>query len=143
MGFLDWHPSFELGHPVLDADHRLLAASINHLVDVSFGTAAPMECRGDRHPRITAAVVALRQTVSDHFRDEEALMRMAGYPALAAHQRQHEELIAEFDRFAAYFRSPEDEIASQVTAFLRDWFSTHIRMWDEPLVLWLANRPEE
>jgi hemerythrin-like metal-binding protein len=84
----------------------------------------------------------LRKVTQRHFQVEETIMRNAGYPAMAGHYRQHEDLLADFDSFAAGFYKTRDESTAHAIRFLQQWFEYHVQIWDQPLVTWLDQRPD-
>jgi len=81
MALLHWRESLALGVRVIDDDHRRLIDSINRLsVIIALGA----------EPAAVAAILdELSEHTRGHFRREEMLMRLAGYPGYAAHCALH------------------------------------------------------
>lgn len=138
MAYLKWDGTLDLGHPIIDHDHAGMADAINTLA----GFYAPdAQCDPDRRAKIGQAIAELRQATAKHFQSEQWIMENAGYPTLAAHRRQHDDLLAEFDAFSAQFQVTPASEGEHVLRFLRDWFVFHVQTWDEAFVRWLAGRP--
>lgn len=115
--FIRWDKSLETGHPLVDAEHRILVLLFRKL-DVAIKTQQSDETV--RH--IIREVV---RCVEFHFLSEENLMRETAYPGLKAHQAFHAELLIELnlyvDKIAAQREFPED-----LLFFLNHWLSKHI-----------------
>jgi hemerythrin len=120
--FIHWDKSLETGHPLVDAEHRILVLLFRKL-DVSLKTHQPPEVM--RH--IIREVV---RCVEFHFQSEENLMRETDYPGLEAHQSVHAELLIELNAYvakiAAHREFPED-----LLSFLNQWLTLHIAEHDQ------------
>jgi len=92
--FLVWRNEWTLGVDFMDQDHRLLAASLNQI-------APHLLPSSDRRwpwsgaEQLLAGLDALAARTREHFRREEIVMRLSGYPGLAEHQAEHALLMAE------------------------------------------------
>jgi len=82
---LVWHPTYECGHAVIDADHRKLFDLANDLVVAT--------CKGNLK-KATRLHRDLIERALRHFAVEEALLSRAGLPPteLQAHALEHERL---------------------------------------------------
>lgn len=81
---LVWDSSYASGHPLIDAQHQALFELANQVLDQ---TLAPDGPRTEDLQRLLAHV-------AQHFHDEEALLRQAGFPGLRAHAQEHAALLA-------------------------------------------------
>lgn len=142
MAYLSWNDSLELGHPIIDPDHQGLVEAINRLARLIGPEAGDGLAEDERRKQVAAASQALREATEKHFQSEAWIMETAAYPALKAHQNQHQQLLAEYDAFAADFLHPAGGNAEPALNFLRDWFLYHMQTWDQSFVSWLAERPE-
>ncbi len=115
---LVWRASYEVGHPVVDGDHRALFERANTL----FSAAAT----GRPKAEIVAHVEVLIADATAHFAREQAIAASAGRPLDAAHLRAHAELAGKARSLAA--RHAQDELpVAELLAFLaRDLLAGHI-----------------
>jgi hemerythrin len=143
MPYIQWNSSKDLGHAVIDREHRELMELVNRLVEALFDPAAEDdETPHVRKRQIADAVDALGRATAAHFASEESIMLGLGYPALAEHRDQHASLIAQFDDFAAHFRSEAAGSVAMALRFLREWFEYHIEFYDAPLTRWISEQAE-
>jgi len=118
LATLEWSESYSVGIPRLDAQHKVLIRVINQL-----------EEERRTGGLIVAVFAELRRYVKEHFRDEEAMMRAAGYADLDAHiqgHRQFEEWLTSIQMVYNSGGASAYYIAESVHQFLKDWLITHI-----------------
>jgi len=84
---MEWRPSWESGHPLIDDEHRQLMEMANNLLDLSLSQADPAAIR--------LPLDQLLAHVRKHFDDEEAALSAVGYPELPAHAGLHADLVQE------------------------------------------------
>lgn len=82
---LSWHAAYECGNPVIDEQHRCLFADANNLLGAVLSARPEAE--------VAALVNALVRDVVQHFKDEEVIIRKAGYPKAAEHAAIHSALV--------------------------------------------------
>jgi hemerythrin len=131
MAFIDWNDGYSVHVREIDAQHRLLFDLINRLHD-AMKVGKSREVLGGIFSEL------LRYTV-DHFRTEETLLRLHGYPESTAHLREHHELTKQAAALKERFAKGE-MITLQVMDFLRDWLTNHILKSDKQYVAHLAAR---
>jgi hemerythrin len=129
MSLFLWKPSYELGIPEIDADHRQLVSMINDLYTaIKAGHGAVF--RGQ-------TIDGLLDYVRRHFETEESFMRACRYPLLADHQQAHrifqEELVA-MDQSRRTGSSPS---AIDLLTFLCNWMRDHVTTVDRELGVYL------
>jgi hemerythrin len=132
--FFEWNSHVELGHPLIDEQHRRLFSLSEAVAQSLAGSPA--------HRPTEAALRALIDFVREHFATEEGLMRGAGFPETAEHARLHDLLLAELDAYCRKVRQ-EDNAGLTLTglvAFLWHWLVMHINVADRELVEWLRAR---
>lgn len=120
--FLQWRNELNIGVPEIDSEHRYLVALVNNLYDKF--TAHSME------DSLRDTFVHLIRYVDRHFKNEEALMRAAGYPLLQEHQRQHEVLEDKVSELAELYLTDKEHITAETMDFLKDWISVHVMKED-------------
>lgn len=91
---LVWREHYLSGHPVIDAQHRRLFDLANRLLDAI--------SNGVDKETVFVIITALVDAVAEHFADEEAIQRAAGYPDVGHHADEHARLLAKATRFKQY-----------------------------------------
>ncbi len=107
-----------LAHDGIDAQHQLLIDIVGHVDRV-------VREAGDRRA-LSALLSRLYDTARAHFRDEERLMRSAGYPGLAQHRAHHDQLLGRLAGFIAGIEAETLVFDSNAVDVLRDWVIHHI-----------------
>lgn len=127
--FIHWSPSLETGHPLVDAEHRILVLLFRKL-DIAIKTDQTSES-------IRQIVREVVKCVEFHFQSEENVMRETAYPGFDAHQSCHSELLFELnvyvDKIASRREFPED-----LLSFLNEWLAQHIATHDRLVVKHVA-----
>ena len=118
MAFIEWKPSYLVHVDELDRQHQRLVQLINSLHDAM---------------KIGAPKQALERIVSDlatytrfHFGNEERLMRLHGYPDIADHIQEHNQLTATVTRFEEDLRAGKVALSVSLMQFLKSWLTGHI-----------------
>lgn len=141
MSYIAWNASKELGHGVIDREHREIVELLNRLVEILFDRDADDDALpAVRKGQVAAAVDALGRATAAHFASEDAIMQAVDYPGAGEHRRQHAELLAQYEDFAVHFCGPQGGSIALALRFLREWFEYHIEHYDAPLVLWLREQ---
>jgi len=116
-----WSSVFQIGHPLIDAQHRQLFSAVNEFVDTI------RRCRSGA--QVDKIVAFLNKYVVEHFADEERCMEECGYPLLAIQREQHARFTRDFSRLAAEIR---DKIVSErmfmmfrIQLLVVDWIVNH------------------
>lgn len=116
---LTWRSAaYTSGHPLIDRQHRLLFDQSNRLL------AAVLEVQSAEE--IEAAFEDLTAEVQDHFRDEEAILRSCGYPAVDAHAVMHRELVDSAAALLEKFRAGLLGVGELFEFLARDVIAKHL-----------------
>jgi hemerythrin len=122
MAFLEWKPNYSVQVDEIDRQHQRLIQLINSLHDAM---------------KVGAPKPALERIISDlvtytrfHFRSEERLLQLHGYPGVAAHIVEHERLTETVVRFEEDLRSGKVAISISLMQFLKTWLTGHILSTD-------------
>jgi hemerythrin len=118
---VEWGPHIEIGHALIDEQHRELFRCINEFVE------AIRTCRTSS--QVDDVINFLDTYVHEHFKSEEEAMEEHGYPFLKEQKEQHE-------RFSTYFASLKEEISKdldhnrqfllfKIQVFVMDWLVNH------------------
>jgi hemerythrin-like metal-binding protein len=116
--FVTWREDLAIGIGAVDEDHRKLFGLINNLQTAIYYPA------GETFER--QALNELVDYTKYHFTREEELMERNGYPELAAHKRQHQEMIAKVQSYLDAYESDREGTVQALTLFLKDWLIHHI-----------------
>lgn len=125
-----WKPSYEIGVPEIDAQHRALVRLINQLFD------AMKEDRGQA--AMSLILDELFDYVQLHFTTEENCMRDHGYGDLQQHVHEHLDLTAQVVHYRKLHGRGERVPTQDVLKFLCEWLRDHITSSDRGFGEFLA-----
>lgn len=135
MTLFHWRDALSLNVPAIDDDHKTLINLLNRL---HF-----MHLAGDETEAIGAVMWELVRYTQRHFRREEMLMRLSGYPGYEAHKRIHKALSERVqDYYTNYRAKPTRFNIKKLYDFMADWLLVHISKEDmkiQPYVARLGN----
>jgi hemerythrin len=123
MSAFTWSESYSVHVQQFDAQHRKLFEIINELAEAM---------RIGKGEAVVKDVVGkLAVYTRTHFLQEEVAMRQTGYPALEAHQTQHNKLMADVEKYKADLNEGHKPNTIAVLAFLQKWLVDHIQKSDK------------
>lgn len=125
MPLLQWKPSYSVGVPAVDFEHREMIEMIN-------GLYRQLEDTPDASA-VAAVLGKIHAQISAHFALEERLMRAAGYGEYAAHKGSHEELLDEIRDLMDSWHGDPQAGKVMLQRSLSDWFSQHFSTFDARL----------
>lgn len=130
MQLLPWLAEYELGHPVIDDQHRKWF----QLTNVFLKKAYAGEADSAAVEKALEAAVAYAQY---HFEAEEAFMRSFGYPEskLGSHISAHNAFVDKFSELAQLRRQGSPETVQKMIDFLTGWLRRHILETDIKYIL--------
>ena len=132
MAYFEWTSAIELGHPLIDNQHKRLLALAEAVVDPLLNS--------KQHQPGADELQALIDYAQEHFAMEEGLMREAGYMDLAMHANQHASLLTELRTYCNRVRRGQNTNPAGMVAFLWNWLVLHLDAADRKLVVWLQAR---
>jgi hemerythrin len=138
--FLAWRPEWELGIASMDADHRTLVEQLNRIARPLMLSSADDDAatRARLYLGLTRGLRNLGATTRIHFDREEALMRIADYPWIGEHKREHAMLHAEFTEFLRENSGMRiRKLKLSALESLKGWFLGHLLDMDRHLALYL------
>jgi hemerythrin len=110
---IEWKDSFRIGDEAIDRQHQEL-----------FELANAMFVAGDQ-AALRLCAIKLYQHVREHFADEEALMKMVGFPGYQAHVESHNRILKNLGEVShAIGKDAMDP--KVIVEFLTDWGLKHI-----------------
>ena len=125
-----WQPSYNLGIPIVDEQHRGIVSTINSLCF------AIQNKHGNEMLRPVITMVTEYTRI--HFEIEEDFLNKCGYPDLEKHRTLHKELTQELSHTSQesiWNRDPQ-----KFLIFLKDWWIHHICKEDRVFTQYLSNR---
>jgi methyl-accepting chemotaxis protein len=120
---LEWGPNWESGHPVIDADHKMLVQYVNDLNRAIVGGVGKDIAAGILNNLVKYTV--------DHFAREEAIWANGGLKSLAEHKRVHADLAAKVGTFQQDFLAGKVSLTVDLMSFLRGWLINHVFKTDK------------
>ena len=131
--FLEWQKDYDVGHALIDYDHRNLCNLINALHRDAHADLAP--------DKVKQAYINLTHYVEEHFSREETLFQDTDYPASEDHIRQHREIEKRVRTGAELFsRHPDGFDTNDFLDFLRTWLTNHILKTDQGYLPYIQNK---
>lgn len=121
--FLLWRDDWQLGNDCLDEQHVELADILNQLHH--FVVCDDTKPR-DRKIRICQQLSKLVDIARRHFKTEEALMRVHGYPRLGEHHREHAVLLAELQEWTREIETGYKPFTLETLTALKHWQIDHV-----------------
>ena len=135
MALLCWRDSLALHAPAIDNDHKRLFELLNR---VRF-----LDLAGDDPQAIGEALSELLLYTQTHFRREERLMELGGYPGIEAHRRIHRRFTDRVAELTARFRAnPSGFRISEICELLAEWLVDHVLGEDMRLRPYVTNLAE-
>lgn len=119
---MTWSTDFAVDIDEIDDQHKTLfelVDQLHHAIREHRGSAACLQ-----------VLTELIEYTHVHFKLEESLMRMAGYPHLEQHKAQHADLIAEVTSLHERVAGGHAAVSFELLAFLRTWLIKHIKQSD-------------
>jgi hemerythrin len=131
MKRMKWEDSFNLGIPLLDAQHRRIVEMINTLLETPV-----LEYSSETFSDLLTKSIAY---ATEHFTSEEAFMEEINYPGIAAHRLEHKEFLVRIAEESKNAMEKKNEEADLLPFFIR-WLSYHILTTDMHIVKYQAAR---
>ncbi|HTH13782.1 MAG TPA: bacteriohemerythrin, partial [Spirochaetia bacterium] len=129
-GRIVWSAALEVGHKVIDAQHKRLVDLVNRLsAALRSGQARATQ------EKVLAELIDYTQT---HFGDEETLFKASKYPDQKGHLAQHQDFVQTVSQFQADFTAGRVVLGSDTLKFLKDWLVNHIQGTDRGIVKYLG-----
>jgi hemerythrin-like metal-binding protein/PAS domain S-box-containing protein len=117
--FVEWSDDLSVGIKFIDDEHKGLLEQLNHCRQVS----------NDSDGAFGESLEKLSDYTINHFKREEKIMELCGYPGLANHRQVHRLLLKQFaEKRQHYQKGILNEGALLV--FLNSWLVDHIKTMD-------------
>jgi hemerythrin-like metal-binding protein len=129
---LNWDVKLNIGHELIDAQHKELIESFNEFVEA---------CKASKgKENLNKTVDFLENYVATHFAAEERLMRNSDYPDIDSHLALHDEFRSKFLEMKTELNQTgtSTSLAIEMNEFLLRWFIIHIKGADAELGRYLG-----
>lgn len=134
-----WSEDFSVGNDFIDGQHRDLFALVALISDL----ATHPEPTPEDETAVARTLLALRNYVRVHFRDEERMMAEAGYPDLIEHIEEHRTFVEWLNILEDARRMPNysfSETVRHMSRYLTDWLVDHVLGSDKRYVPYLRGK---
>ena len=127
IDMFEWRTEYSVQIAEIDAQHKRLfeLAAELHLA----------RSQGKAKAVLGQALSRLVEYTKSHFANEEEFMRRFGYPGIATHKVEHEQLTAQVIEFQERFERHEACLTYDLMVFLKSWLERHIKGSDQKYAL--------
>lgn len=120
-----WAESMSVGHPTIDEHHQKLIDLFNEV-----GQLIETEQKTPLFSTIKI-ISELNIYAIFHFKEEERLMEINGFPDLEAHCKLHEEFAAKLFKFKEEYLHRDPLVNYELFDYLSQWILEHIMLEDQ------------
>jgi hemerythrin-like metal-binding protein len=132
MAEITWSPGLSVGVTEFDREHQRLIGTINELRRAM--------SRGEGRHVVRSVLESLVEYARTHFAHEEQLLREHGYPGLAAHKKEHDDITQKVAALREDFYRGNVSIALEIHDLLTGWLEHHIQETDKAYAQFLNQR---
>ena len=134
MSLEPWNKSMELGHPIIDGQHRRLYSLVLELNTALENNSAP--------GLISRYLQDLLECALTHFESEERIMDRARYPGLEQHKAIHADLLDKGQKIAQAYAAGGVLLNETLATFFAEWTLKHIQEEDRQAVEFIFNKKD-
>ncbi|CAA7617703.1 Methyl-accepting chemotaxis protein [Magnetospirillum sp. LM-5] len=128
---MEWNADYDTGDQAVDAQHHAFFDHVNKTFAAMMG--------GDSSGVTGAAIADIVVEMTEHFREEEALMSRLAYPAIDHHRESHRRFLEQAGALKADMESGKDGAVNRTFEYLAAWTREHFAKDDHDLALFLRN----
>lgn len=126
MAFLKWSDELSVGVSIIDTQHKKLVDMLNEFYDNLNN--------GSNENNLKKLVQAMVEYSDIHFKTEEAYFIKFEYSGTKEHIHAHEAFKVKAGDMMAKINSGKQIISMEITGFLRDWLTNHIKIEDKKYI---------
>lgn len=119
----NWQDSYSVGITTMDDQHKQLIGIISDLYDAM--------AKGKGRQILDEVFTRLEEYTLTHFRSEEKLMKLYGYPDYQCQLEQHQKFVDQLVSLRKKSASTTEPVSVQTVSFMRDWLINHILKEDK------------
>ena len=122
--WIEWTPDLSIGVEKIDNQHKELIKRFNNLADAVFDGRGKEEIGDILH--------FLADYTVTHFRDEEALQDLFGYPGFQRHKKIHDQFVSEVQTLIKKFEAEDldSDLVVKTVDSVGAWVLNHIKKED-------------
>ena len=132
MDLIRWRESYATGIDSMDLQHQKLIELINTLYGVIR--------KNEPSESIEDILNEMEKYAENHFRGEETLLMVNGYPDLSNHVDTHQKYLDKMKMLMSESKKGNETTAKDTYAFLRQWWMEHILNEDNKYGEFLASK---
>lgn len=132
MQSLKWNSRYNLGIARIDSQHKMLVEEIGKLQEAM--------AKGNANKVVSRTIDALHNYAKTHFREEEEMLRKAGFPELSDHRRYHNSFLEKIEQMKDDYESGKSSITIRLNNFLGNWMISHIENIDRQYLKYLDRK---
>ncbi|MEE9913899.1 MAG: bacteriohemerythrin [Deltaproteobacteria bacterium] len=117
---IKWEPAYSVHVEILDAQHKKLFDTVNHLMDVFESGSADF----------LPAINGLIEYISVHFHQEHLVMMNAKYPAFLSHSKEHQKFIEKVEGFIESYQAGDRDLGLNMVSYMKEWVRDHTTKLD-------------
>jgi len=126
---ITWVPEYELGIPIIDAQHQILCLYINGL----YRFIQENRDKSELHKLVTS----LKDYTITHFNTEEQYFSRSEYPETVNHKKIHATFVAKIADVEDKMKDNSFDVSEDLLEFLKKWLINHIQVTDRKYVPYL------
>jgi hemerythrin len=120
-----WGREFNVGLPLIDDAHRRQAELIESIESAT--------AQGASSEAVQELLLQLVEHTTDHFANEQELMRSIGFPYYDAHVEEHDALLQHISTLLASHSAGYNHLTSELAGRLTPWLLDHVQTSDRLL----------
>ncbi|NLZ39612.1 MAG: hemerythrin family protein [Firmicutes bacterium] len=124
-----WKDEYELGVPVIDAQHKELFRRVESFLQVL----RSKDRWEDKIPQINETLEFMKRYVVEHFRDEEEYQKSINYPGYKYHKQIHDDMVQYVQEVSKQYEQSSDneDLMQQFGGRLLAWLINHVAAEDQ------------
>jgi hemerythrin len=128
---IEWTIEYSVNYPSIDEEHKKLFSLLDN-----FYTSLQS---GSSKEELVRLIKGLLDYANEHFKNEEAYMKSIGYPSFERHRAEHQAFIEKTDDFYEKISSGKLILSVEVTNFIKNWITHHIKSEDKQYAKFAAS----
>ena len=132
MSVFAWNDKFSVNVETMDKQHKFFLDLLNNLDD-------QIRLKNDDEI-VKTAVGKLFNYAAFHFRDEENILYMCGFPGIKEQRQEHGFFMKQVKEMEESIQNGSRVQLGSVVSFLKDWFVNHIMSEDKKYAAFLKIR---
>lgn len=125
MKLIEWKSEYNIGHDIIDGQHRRIVRIINELIK-NQDAAVHSEF-------ISSLLNDIVKYGIEHFKQEEMVMQEYNYPSTEEHHKQHLQFKLKGAIMCQEVMNNKKELPQELLEYLKKWWMNHILVEDHKM----------